>query len=60
MKIGVDLTRLDEARLATRAARLAAERARDRVAARASIRTEVSDGKRELGAAAGDLSGADE
>jgi hypothetical protein len=58
VKLGVRLTRLDAARLAARAAELARLRVQERPAA--SMRTEVDDGKRELGAAAGDLRGADE
>jgi hypothetical protein len=51
------VTRLSEARLTARAAALAARR---RAAATVQAETsEVSDGKRELGAAAGDLYGAD-
>jgi hypothetical protein len=58
VKLSVQLTRLDEARLAARAAELARRRVEQRPAA-TSIRTEVDDGKRELGAAAGDFRGAD-
>jgi hypothetical protein len=58
VKLGVQLTRLNEARLAARAAELARERVERRPAA--SMRTEVDDGKRELGAATGGLRGADE
>ncbi|MEI9900810.1 MAG: hypothetical protein WDN31_12555 [Hyphomicrobium sp.] len=57
MKISVDLTRLNEARFALRAAEIAARLARRQQPA---IETEVSDGERELGAAAGDVRQADE
>jgi hypothetical protein len=57
VKFGVRLTQLDAARLAARAVELARLRVQERPAA--PIRTEVDDGKRELGAAAGDLRGAE-
>jgi hypothetical protein len=57
VKFGVRLTQLDAARFAARAVELARLRVQERPAA--SIRTEVDDGKRELGAAAGDLRGAE-
>ncbi len=60
MKLGVTLTRLNEARLAARAAELARVRAGERTPARGSMRTEVDDGKRELGPAAGTVFGGDE
>lgn len=57
MKLGVRLTQIDAARLAARAAELARLRVHERPAA--TMRTEVDDGKRELGDAAGDLRGAE-
>ena len=50
--------RLTEARLAARAAELAHRRVEQRPVT--SMTTEVDDGERELGAAAGDIRGADE
>jgi hypothetical protein len=58
VKLGVRLTQLNETRLAARAGELARRRVEQRPVA-ASMTTEVDDGKRELGAAAGDLRGAD-
>jgi hypothetical protein len=58
VKIDVSVTRLDEAHLIARAAELVARR-RAELAAQAQA-NEVSDGKRELGAAAGDLRQPDE
>ena len=58
MKLGVNVSRLNEAQLAARAAELFARR-RDELA-RQQRSNEVSDGKRELGTAAGDLRQPDE
>ncbi len=61
MKIGIDFTRLNEARFALRAAEIAARLVQRNEAAMQTVtQTEVSDGERRLGAAAGDLRQADE
>ena len=60
MKLGVDFTRLNEARFAVRAAEIAARRQRRDAAGRRTTRVEVADGKRELGVAAGGVRQADE
>lgn len=58
MKLNVSVTRLDEAQLLARVKRLVTRRGGD--ALERSEANEVSDGKRELGAAAGDLRQPDE
>jgi len=58
VKIRVDFTRLNEARFALRAAELAARRQAGSVVATTQV--EVTDGQRELGAAAGDVRPPDE
>lgn len=64
MKITVDLTRLNEALFAARAEQIAAQLARLNGDARPrvlpTIHTELSDGKRELGVATGDLRATDQ
>lgn len=61
MKIGVDFTRLNEARFALRAAEIAARRQRrDAATPFRTTGVEVSDGERELGVAAGGVRPADE
>ena len=52
MKLGVDVSRLNEAQLAARAAELFARR---REELEQQHTNEVSDGQRELGSPAGDL-----
>jgi hypothetical protein len=58
MKLGASVTRLNEAQLVARAAELVARRRAGQAAQTQA--NEVSDGKRELGAAAGDLRQPDE
>jgi hypothetical protein len=60
VKIGVDFTRLNEARFAVRAAEIAARRQRRDAAPFPTTRVEVTDGERELGVAAGGVRPADE
>jgi hypothetical protein len=61
VKIGVDFTRLNEARFAVRAAEIAGRRQRrDAAAPFATTGVEVTDGQRELGVAAGGVRQADE
>jgi len=61
MKISVDFTRLNEARFALRAAEIAARlQRRDAASPFMTTPSEVTDGRRELGVAAGGVRQADE